>query len=71
VIRSTFAIPVLIALASVIGLVTALTGDGWRDAAGWAGLGIPVLAVVWAWRRSRSFSSSRAARPLQDKRDYP
>ena len=43
--RSTFAIPVLLALASAIGLVAALTGDGWRDALSWAGLGLPVAAT--------------------------
>ncbi|MFT3975511.1 MAG: hypothetical protein QM688_00105 [Sphingomonas bacterium] len=50
-IRSTFAVPGLIALATIIGLVTALTGDGWRDAAAWAGLAIPLLAMVWAYTR--------------------
>lgn len=47
-IRSTFAIPALIAALSLIGLVTALTGDGWRDAASWIALAIPVAAVLWA-----------------------
>jgi hypothetical protein len=46
--RSIFAVPLLLALASIAGLVVALTGDGWRDAAAWAALAIPVLAVGWA-----------------------
>lgn len=52
--RAIFAIPLLLAAASIAGLVIALTGDGLRDAASWAALGIPVLAVVWAMRTRRS-----------------
>ena len=52
--RRVFAFPLLLALLSVGGLVIALTGDGWRDAAAWVALGVPVLAVGWAiatrWR---------------------
>ncbi|ONF95392.1 hypothetical protein [Sphingomonas jeddahensis] len=43
-----FAAPLLIATASVVGLVCALTGEGWRDAVSWAGLAAPVTATVWA-----------------------
>lgn len=43
-----FAMPLAIALLSLVGLVSALTGDGWRDALSWLGLGVPVLAVGWA-----------------------
>jgi hypothetical protein len=53
VIRSTFAVPALIAVASVAGLVIALTGDGWRDAAAWAGLCVPLIAIGWATRARR------------------
>lgn len=49
-----FAIPFLIALVSGIGLVSAMTGDGWRDALSWAGLMVPVVAVGWAVRARRS-----------------
>lgn len=49
-IRATFTLPILIGLASLIGLVAALTGDGWRDWVAWAGLAIPLLAVGWAMR---------------------
>ena len=52
--RAIFAIPLLLALASVAGLVVALTGDGLRDAASWAALAIPVLAVGWAMRVRRT-----------------
>jgi hypothetical protein len=46
-----FAVPLALALLSLVGLVAALTGDGWRDALSWAALGAPVLAVLWAMRR--------------------
>jgi hypothetical protein len=46
--RSTFALPVAIALLSLLGLILALTGDGWRDLLSWAGLSAPALAVLWA-----------------------
>lgn len=53
-IRSTFAIPALIAALSLIGLVSALTGDGLPDMLAWVALGVPVVAVGWALRRRRS-----------------
>lgn len=43
-----FAVPALIAAASLIGLVGALLDDGAWDVVGWIGLGIPVAALVWA-----------------------
>lgn len=52
--RSTFAIPVAIALLSLAGLVLALTGDGWRDALSWVAVSVPVLAVGWAAARRSS-----------------
>ena len=52
--RAIFAIPLLLALVSIVGLVVALTGDGLRDAASWAALAIPVLAVGWAMRTRRA-----------------
>lgn len=47
------AVPTALALASLVGLVAALTGDGWRDALSWAGLGAPLLATGWAMRTRR------------------
>ncbi|WP_077145928.1 hypothetical protein [Sphingopyxis sp. KK2] len=52
--RSIFAVPLLLALVSIAGLVVALTGDGWRDAVAWAALAIPVFAVGWAMRVRRT-----------------
>ena len=40
--RRIFTVPLLLALLSIAGLVVALTGDGWRDAAAWLALGAPV-----------------------------
>ncbi len=51
--RAIFAIPLLLGLVSVAGLVVALTGDGLRDAASWAALAIPVFAVGWAMHARR------------------
>jgi hypothetical protein len=48
--RSTFAVPALLAAATGLGLVAALTGDGWRDALGWIGLVAPLGAIAWGWR---------------------
>jgi hypothetical protein len=52
--RSTFFIPVLLALFSLAGLVIALTGEGWRDLLSWAALLTPLTAVLWAVARSSS-----------------
>jgi uncharacterized membrane protein len=52
--RKIFAIPLALALVSIVGLVVALTGDGLRDAASWAALAIPVFAVGWAMRARRT-----------------
>lgn len=47
-IRSTFALPAILAIASIIGLVSALTGDGVRDMLSWGALTAPIGAVGWA-----------------------
>lgn len=52
--RAIFAMPLIIAVSSFIALIVALTGDGWRDATSWAGLGLPVVAVIWAIFRRRT-----------------
>lgn len=50
-IRSTFALPLGLALLSSAGLVLALTGEGWRDLVSWLTLSAPILAVIWAFAR--------------------
>lgn len=52
--RAIFAAPIAIAALSTVGLVAALTGDGWRDALSWAGLAVPVVIVAWAMKARRS-----------------
>jgi hypothetical protein len=44
----TFAVPALIALASLAGLFVALLGDGVFDFASWLTLAMPVAAIAWA-----------------------
>ncbi|UUL82835.1 hypothetical protein [Sphingomonas qomolangmaensis] len=54
--RSTgaiFAVPLLLAVASMIGLVAALLGDGAADIVSWVALALPVAAVIWAMRFRR------------------
>lgn len=47
----TFGTPALIAVASAVGLVAALVGDGLNDWISWIGLTVPVAVIVWAWVR--------------------
>lgn len=49
-----FAWPLAIFVIGLAGLVIALTGDGWRDAASWAALAAPIAALVWAMRARRT-----------------
>lgn len=51
--RSTFAWPAVLAVLSLSGLLSALTGDGARDVLSWAALSAPVLAVFLARRHAR------------------
>lgn len=48
-----FAWPVVIGLSGIVGLVSALTGDGWRDLLSWGGLAIPLAATLWAMTARR------------------
>ncbi|WP_421683393.1 hypothetical protein HKW98_02415 [Stutzerimonas urumqiensis] len=45
--RSTFLLPLLIALLSGAGLIVALFGDGAWDMLSWLGLGIPAVLGCW------------------------
>ncbi|MCW2382797.1 MULTISPECIES: hypothetical protein [unclassified Sphingobium] len=49
-----FAMPLALALLSIVGLVSALTGDGWADALSWIALAAPLAATLWAFRYHRS-----------------
>jgi hypothetical protein len=57
-----FAIPALIAAASLVGLFSALLGDGMADALAWAGLAVAPAATAWA--RFSTNDKSRRARPV-------
>lgn len=48
-----FGVPLAIFVTGLAGLVIALTGDGWRDAAAWVALALPLAVIVWAMRTRR------------------
>lgn len=52
--RGAYAVPLMIALVSIVGLVSALVGDGVRDWISWIALAVPVAVVVWARMARRS-----------------
>lgn len=52
-----FAIPAALAVASLVGLVSALVGDGVWDVLSWAALGLVIVVVTWRglpWQRIKS-----------------
>jgi len=52
--RVVFAVPVLLAVLTAVGLVSALVGDGIWDFASWMLLGIPVALALWFMRGRRA-----------------
>jgi hypothetical protein len=44
-------LPFLLAAIGFAGLICALVGDGWWDAASWAALSALVALIVWCSRR--------------------
>jgi uncharacterized membrane protein YjjP (DUF1212 family) len=44
--------PTLIGVATIIGLVSALVGDGWYDAVSWLSLGFTLAVIAVAYRRA-------------------
>ncbi|WP_133491992.1 hypothetical protein [Alcanivorax sp. 24] len=48
-----FAVPAMIALTSLIGLIAALLGDGVLDVVSWVGLAVPVVMIGWAMVKRR------------------
>ena len=44
-----FAVPLLLALATLAGLVMGLTGGGMRDLLAWLLMILPLAAIAWAW----------------------
>jgi hypothetical protein len=55
-----FGKPLLLGLASAIGLLSALLGDGVWDVVSWVMLGVPLAIIVWY-----------AARPVRTQRHRP
>jgi hypothetical protein len=45
--------PLLLAVVTLVGLVSALLGDGVLDAVAWAGLGLPLALGAWHLLRRR------------------
>jgi hypothetical protein len=50
---STWGAPGLLALASLVGLLAALLGDGAWDVLSWLALGAPVAVIGWMWGGGR------------------
>lgn len=46
-----FRVPLWLGAAFVVGLVSALLGDGVWDGVSWLAIFAPIGAVWWAWRR--------------------
>jgi hypothetical protein len=48
-----FAIPLLLAILTLVGLIAGLLDDGLFDVLSWAGLFFPVAAILWAFKYRR------------------
>lgn len=48
---SVLAMPAMLLVASLTGLILGLTGDGWRDIAASLFLALPVLIFLRSWLR--------------------
>ena len=46
-----FRVPMILGVATAIGLVSALLGDGIWDVLSWLTILAPIAAVAWAWRK--------------------
>jgi len=47
-------IPIIIGICSAIGLVSALTGDGFFDLISWLSLGLPIALTIWYISKPKS-----------------
>jgi len=56
-----FGAPILLAVASTFGLVSALLGDGVWDLLSWFALGGPFVVILWYTARPASTREHRAA----------
>jgi hypothetical protein len=48
-----FGAPLMVAVLSTVGLVSALLGDDLWDVISWLALTVPVVLIVWYWAASR------------------
>ena len=48
---TVFAVPLVLLVATIAGLVIGLNGDGLPDILSWALLALPLLALAHAWAR--------------------
>lgn len=46
----TFGIPIVLAVAAIVALISGLLGDGAVDVVAWLGLSIPLVVIGWALR---------------------
>ena len=61
--ESTFMLPGLIAVLSLVGLFAALLGDGWWDGIAWLGLGLPAVLGIWPMLRRRTTTQVQTGQP--------
>lgn len=45
--------PLAVAILSLVGLLSALIGDGWNDLVSWLALGLTLGLMITAWYRSK------------------
>ena len=51
---STWIWPILLAVLTTLGLVSALVSDRlWASALSWIGLGLPLVLIGWHWPKAR------------------
>jgi hypothetical protein len=56
-----FWVPTLLALISIVGLLSALLGDGLFDLLSWLTLAVPIVVALWYWRPGRRPDTGRRA----------
>ena len=50
---SIYGAPTVLALVTLVGLISGVLGDGVWDAISWLGLGIPIAVIAWFVLRPR------------------
>ncbi|NYT68396.1 PepSY-associated TM helix domain-containing protein [Pusillimonas noertemannii] len=52
--RDIWQAPTIVAAITLVGLIAALVGDGWKDAVSWMALSVPVALIAWKWGRRQA-----------------